>query len=170
MFPFLAMTVLCFGGGVLGDWIAIALGASRGPLRTRLRLASSFLGALLVIGSRVASAPDRCDDARSRHGCFLYICQSSYWSVSADIARRECGYRLGCDEYRSANRRRSHCFAHALDRPAIWLDYFVSYGSRTIGRGRDSVSRRGSSSKAHRSEKCKQVGDSGVSSSPDKNP
>jgi MFS transporter, ACS family, glucarate transporter len=84
MFPFLAMTVLCFGGGVLGDWITSRWGRRAG--RCGPGFASLLLsGALLVIGSRVASAPIAAMTLAAGAGV-LYICQSSYWSVSADIA------------------------------------------------------------------------------------
>ena len=89
MFPFLAMTVLCFGGGVLGDWITSRWGRRAG--RCGPGFASLLLsGALLVIGSRVASAPIAAMTLAAGAGV-LYICQSSYWSVSADIAGENAG-------------------------------------------------------------------------------
>lgn len=89
MFPFLAMTVLCLAGGVLSDWITSRYGrrAGRcGPGFVALLLAA----ALLVIGSRVASAPIAALTLALGAGV-LYICQSSYWSVSADIAGDSAG-------------------------------------------------------------------------------
>ncbi len=89
MFPFLAMTVLCFAGGVLGDWITSRYGlrAGRcGPGFVSLLLAA----ALLVIGSRVSSAPIAAITLAMGAGV-LYICQSSFWSVSADIAGESAG-------------------------------------------------------------------------------
>lgn len=89
MFPFLAMTILCLAGGVLGDWITSRYGprAGRcGPGFVSLLLAA----ALLVIGSRVASAPIAAITLAVGAGV-LYICQSSYWSVSADIAGENAG-------------------------------------------------------------------------------
>ena len=89
MFPFLAMTFFCLGGGVLGDWITSRSGlrAGRcGPGFFALLVASG----LLVLGSRVASAPVAALTLAAGVGV-LYICQSSYWSVTADIAGQSAG-------------------------------------------------------------------------------
>jgi MFS transporter, ACS family, glucarate transporter len=89
MFPFLAMTVLCLGGGALGDWITSRHGLRAG--RCGPGVASLLLAAaLLVIGSRVASAPLAAITLAMGAGV-LYICQSSFWSVSADIAGENAG-------------------------------------------------------------------------------
>lgn len=89
MFPFLAMTFFCFAGGVLGDWITARHGlrAGRcGPGFVSLLISA----ALLVVGSRVASASMAAITLAAGAGV-LYICQSSYWSVSADIAGESAG-------------------------------------------------------------------------------
>jgi ACS family glucarate transporter-like MFS transporter len=89
MFPFIAMTLFCFGGGVLSDWIT-----SRHGLRAG-RCGPGFFSllvtaALLIIGSRVASAPLAALTLAAGVGV-LYISQSSYWSVTADIAGSSAG-------------------------------------------------------------------------------
>lgn len=89
MIPFLAMTVFCLAGGVLGDWITSRHGlrAGRcGPGAYSLVAA----GALLIVGSRVDSAPIAAMTLAAGAGA-LYISQSSYWSVTADIAGRNAG-------------------------------------------------------------------------------
>jgi ACS family glucarate transporter-like MFS transporter len=89
MFPFIAMTVFCLAGGVLGDWITARRGlrAGRcGPGFVALLLASG----LLVLGSRVANTPIAVMTLAAGAGA-LYISQSSYWSVTADIAGESAG-------------------------------------------------------------------------------
>lgn len=89
MFPFLAMTIFCVAGGVLGDWIASRHGlrAGRcGPGFFSLLVASG----LLILGSRVGSAPSAAMTLAAGAGA-LYISQSSYWSVTADIAGQHAG-------------------------------------------------------------------------------
>lgn len=89
MFPFIAMTVFCLAGGVLGDWIASRHGlrAGRcGPGFFSLLAASG----LLILGSRIGSAPMAAITLAASVGA-LYISQSSYWSVTADIAGQNAG-------------------------------------------------------------------------------
>jgi ACS family glucarate transporter-like MFS transporter len=89
MFPFIAMTVFCLAGGVLGDWIASRHGlrAGRcGPGFFSLLVAAG----LLIVGSRVESAPMAAMTLAAGAGA-LYISQSSYWSVTADIAGQNAG-------------------------------------------------------------------------------
>jgi ACS family glucarate transporter-like MFS transporter len=89
MIPFIAITVFCLAGGVLGDWIASRHGlrAGRcGPGFFSLLVAAG----LLIIGSRVGSAPVAAITLAAGAGV-LYISQSSYWSVTADIAGQHAG-------------------------------------------------------------------------------
>ena len=89
MFPFLAMTVFCLAGGVIGDWIAARHGlrAGRcGPGFFSLLVAAG----LLIVGSRVESAPMAAMTLAAGAGA-LYVSQSSYWSVTADIAGENAG-------------------------------------------------------------------------------
>ncbi len=89
MFPFIAMTVFCVAGGFLGDWIASRYGlrAGRcGPGFFSLLVAAG----LLILGSRVGSAPIAAITLAAGAGA-LYISQSSYWSVTADIAGPHAG-------------------------------------------------------------------------------
>jgi len=89
MFPFIAMTVFCLGGGMLSDWITARRGLRAG--RCGIGFVSLLLtAALLVLGSRVASASVAAMILAAGAGV-LYLCQSSYWSVSADIAGASAG-------------------------------------------------------------------------------
>jgi ACS family glucarate transporter-like MFS transporter len=89
MFPFLAMTVFCVAGGVLGDWITARHGLRAG--RCGPGFFSLLIAAvLLVVGSRVGSAPVAAMTLAAGVGV-LYISQSSYWSVTADVAGEFAG-------------------------------------------------------------------------------
>lgn len=89
MFPFLAMTVCCLAGGVLGDWIVSRRGLRAG--RCGPGFASLLVsGALLIVGSRLESAPVAAMMLAAGAGA-LYISQNSYWSVTADIAGVNAG-------------------------------------------------------------------------------
>ncbi len=89
MFPFIAMTCFCFGGGVISDWITKRRGLRAGRCGPGF-VALLITAVLLVLGSRVASAPVAAMILALGAGV-LYISQSSYWSVSADIAGESAG-------------------------------------------------------------------------------
>jgi len=89
MIPFVAMTVFCVAGGVLGDWITQRRGLRAG--RCGPGVVALFVTAvLLVAGSRVGSAAAAAVTLAAGAGV-LYLCQSSYWSVTADIAGESAG-------------------------------------------------------------------------------
>ena len=74
---------------MLGDWVASRYGlrAGRcGPGFFSLLVAAG----LLILGSRVGSAPMAAITLAASVGA-LYISQSSYWSVTADIAGQNAG-------------------------------------------------------------------------------
>ena len=89
MLPFIAMTIGCLGGGAVSDWIAAHFSLRAG----RCLLPALSLGVtaiLLVSGSRAHSAAA----AAVTLGCcagVLYISQSGFWAVSADIAGENVG-------------------------------------------------------------------------------
>lgn len=86
MLPFLSMTVCCLAGGVLSD----KLTRSRGLRVGRCYLAAAALLAtafFLVVGSQVHS-PQLAGVILAGGAGALYVSQSSYWSVSVDIAGR----------------------------------------------------------------------------------
>jgi ACS family glucarate transporter-like MFS transporter len=89
MLPFLSMTIGCLGGGVLSDRLTRAYGLRAG----RCGLASVayvFTAVFLVLGSRVQS-PQLAGVILAGGAGALYVSQSSFWSVSADIAGRSSG-------------------------------------------------------------------------------
>jgi MFS transporter, ACS family, glucarate transporter len=89
MLPFLSMTVGCLGGGMLSDRLTRIYGLRVG----RCGLASVaflFTAIFLVLGSRVQS-PQLAGVILAGGAGALYVSQSSFWSVSADIAGRNSG-------------------------------------------------------------------------------
>jgi MFS transporter, ACS family, glucarate transporter len=89
MLPFLSMTVCCLAGGALSDMLTERYGLRVG--RCILAAASMVGTALfLVIGSQVKS-PQLAGLILAGGAGALYISQSSFWSVSADIAGDNSG-------------------------------------------------------------------------------
>jgi MFS transporter, ACS family, glucarate transporter len=89
MLPFLSMTVGCLAGGALSDRLTKTYGLRVG----RCGLASVaflFTAVFLVLGSRVQS-PQLAGVILAGGAGALYVSQSSFWSVSADIAGRSSG-------------------------------------------------------------------------------
>jgi MFS transporter, ACS family, glucarate transporter len=89
MLPFLSMTVCCLAGGAISDRLTRAFGLRVG----RCWLASAALlltSAFLVLGSQVRS-PQLAGIILAGGAGALYISQSSFWSVSVDIAGRSSG-------------------------------------------------------------------------------
>jgi MFS transporter, ACS family, glucarate transporter len=89
MLPFLSMTVCCLAGGVLSDRLTERYGLRVG--RCILAAASMAGTALfLVIGSQ-AKSPQLAGFILAGGAGALYISQSSFWSVSVDIAGDNSG-------------------------------------------------------------------------------
>jgi ACS family glucarate transporter-like MFS transporter len=89
MLPFLSMTVGCLAGGALSDRITQSYGLRAG--RCGLASVAFFVTAVfLVLGSRVQS-PQLAGVILAGGAGALYVSQSSFWSVSADIAGRSSG-------------------------------------------------------------------------------
>jgi ACS family glucarate transporter-like MFS transporter len=89
MLPFLSMTVGCLGGGVLSDRLTQAYGLRVGRCGLAA-VAYLFTAVFLVLGSRVQS-PQLAGVILAGGAGALYVSQSSFWSVSADIAGRSSG-------------------------------------------------------------------------------
>jgi ACS family glucarate transporter-like MFS transporter len=93
MFPFLAMTVCCLAGGAASDWLTRNFGLRVG--RCGLATVSLTLTALiLIVGSRSASPRAAAIILAGGAGA-LYLSQSCFWSVTADIAGRHAGIVSG---------------------------------------------------------------------------
>ena len=89
MLPFLSMTVGCLGGGVLSDRLTRLYGLRVG--RCGLAAVAFLVTAVfLVLGSRVQS-PQLAGVILAGGAGALYVSQSAFWSVSADIAGRSSG-------------------------------------------------------------------------------
>jgi MFS transporter, ACS family, glucarate transporter len=89
MLPFLSMTVGCLGGGALSDRLTRVYGLRAGRCGLAA-VAYLFTAVFLVLGSRVAS-PQLAGVILAGGAGALYVSQSSFWSVSADIAGRSSG-------------------------------------------------------------------------------
>jgi ACS family glucarate transporter-like MFS transporter len=89
MLPFFAMTVFCLAGGVLNDRLTRSYGLRTG--RCALASAALFLTAVfLVLGSQVHS-PGLAGLILAGGAGTLYLSQSSFFAVSADIAGHSSG-------------------------------------------------------------------------------
>jgi len=89
MLPFLLMTVCCLAGGVLSDRLTKRHGLRVG--RCGLAAVAMLIAALsLVTGSQVSS-PRLAGFILAAGAGTLYLSQSSFWSVSVDIAGRSSG-------------------------------------------------------------------------------
>ena len=93
MIPFVAMTTGCLLGGVVSDWLAVRFSLRLG--RCQMPAVCLALTAfLLVLGSRAGSAVTAALMLACAAGV-LYIAQSSYWAVAADIAGEFTGIVSG---------------------------------------------------------------------------
>lgn len=92
-FPFIAMTIGCLLGGVVSDWIGARYG-----LRTGRCLVPGFALALTAVLLLVGSRAQHAQTAALVLACgagVLYLAQSAFWAVSADIAGEFTGVVSG---------------------------------------------------------------------------
>ena len=93
MIPFIAMTVCCLAGGWVSDRVSARIGIREG--RCGIAVVSFVLTAIfLVIGSSVQGAQAASIILAGGAGA-LYLSQSSFWAVSADIAGEISGVVSG---------------------------------------------------------------------------
>ncbi len=89
MLPFIAMAVCCLIGGTLNDYLSKRYGLRVG--RSLLACAAIFAAAaFLAFGSEVSSARVASIILAGGAGA-LYLSQSSFWSVTVDIAGKHAG-------------------------------------------------------------------------------
>jgi MFS transporter, ACS family, glucarate transporter len=93
MIPFLAMTVCCLSGGAVSDWIARRHSRRIGRCGVAV-FAFALTAIFLAIGPRVSSASAASLILAGGAGA-LYLSQSAYWAVSADIAAERAGVVSG---------------------------------------------------------------------------
>jgi ACS family glucarate transporter-like MFS transporter len=89
MLPFLSMTVCCLAGGALSDRLTKNFGLRVGR-SVLASVALLFTAMFLVLGSQVHS-PQLAGFILAGGAGALYLSQSSFWSVSVDIAGRSSG-------------------------------------------------------------------------------
>lgn len=89
MLPFLSMTVCCLVGGALSDRLSKSFGLRVGR-SVLASVALLFTAVFLVLGSQVHS-PQLAGVILAGGAGALYLSQSSFWSVSVDIAGRSSG-------------------------------------------------------------------------------
>ena len=89
MLPFIAMAI----GSSLGGWISDQLSKSYGKRAGRCYLAAVAIGlsaVLIAMGTRIADTTTAVTYLAAGAGA-LYLSQSSFWSVSADIGKKSAG-------------------------------------------------------------------------------
>jgi ACS family glucarate transporter-like MFS transporter len=93
MIPFLAMTVCCLAGGEVSDVLSRRYGRRRG--RCGIAAAAFLLTAVfLVVGAQVRG-PYTASLILAGGAGALYLSQSSFWAVSADLAGERSGVVSG---------------------------------------------------------------------------
>ena len=93
MIPFLAMTVCCLAGGVISDALSKKFGRRLG--RCGIAVVSLVLtGIFLIIGSHVRG-PYTASIILAGGAGALYLSQSSFWAISADISGARAGVVSG---------------------------------------------------------------------------
>jgi len=91
--PPIAIVICSLGGGIISDSLTKTYGKRIG--RCGVACAALFMAAIiLVVGSRVANAPLASVVLSAGAGA-LYIAQSSYWSITADIGSTSSGFVSG---------------------------------------------------------------------------
>jgi ACS family glucarate transporter-like MFS transporter len=93
MFPFIAMTVGCLLGGVVSDWIAARFSLRMGRCLLPC-IALALTAVLLLLGSSARNSQTAALVLASAVGV-LYLAQSNFWAVSADIAGENTGIVSG---------------------------------------------------------------------------
>ena len=93
MLPFLAMTICCPVGGVINDWISKRYTLRLG--RCGIGVISLLLTAVFLVLGATAHSPKLASFILAGGAGSLYLSQSSYWSVSADIGGHQAGLLSG---------------------------------------------------------------------------
>jgi ACS family glucarate transporter-like MFS transporter len=93
MIPFIAMTICCLGGGFISDRLSRRIGLrwGRGGIAV---LSFALTAVFLVVGAEVRG-PYAASIILAGGAGALYLSQSSFWAVSADIAGARSGVISG---------------------------------------------------------------------------
>jgi ACS family glucarate transporter-like MFS transporter len=89
MLPPICMTVFCLGGGALSDWLTKLYGLRVG--RCYLAAVSLLITAIFLIAGSQVHSPQLAAIILAGGAGTLYLSQSTFWSVSNDIAGRSSG-------------------------------------------------------------------------------
>ncbi len=93
MLPFLAMTICCLIGGVINDWVSKRYSLRLG--RCGIGVISLLLTAVFLVVGATAHSPELASVILAGGAGSLYLSQSSYWSVTADIGGHQAGILSG---------------------------------------------------------------------------
>ena len=99
MTPFIAMTVCCLGGGIVSDRLIRRFGLRAG--RCGIGVISSIFTTIFLIAGSHAESPYTAIAILAGGAGALYLSQSSFWAISADIAGERSGpvsgiMNMGC--------------------------------------------------------------------------
>ncbi|MGB9485212.1 MAG: MFS transporter, partial [Terriglobia bacterium] len=89
MLPFIAMAVCSPAGGVLSDWVTRRYGKRWG--RCGVAVVGIGLAAVFVASGSAVSSPRLASIVLAGGAGALYLSQSTFWSVTADIAGESAG-------------------------------------------------------------------------------
>jgi ACS family glucarate transporter-like MFS transporter len=92
-FPFIAMAICSPVGGVLSDWITRRYGKRWG--RCGVAVVGIGLAAVFVASGSAVSSPRLASIVLAGGAGALYLSQSTFWSVTADIAGESAGSASG---------------------------------------------------------------------------
>ena len=93
MLPFIAMTLCCLAGGVINDTIVKRIGLRAG--RCGLPVIALLLTAVFLVLGSIAESAGLATIILAGGAGAIYLSQSAYWSVSADIAGPHSGVVSG---------------------------------------------------------------------------
>ena len=93
MTPFIAMTICCLGGGFISDRLSKTIGLRWG--RGGIAAVSFALTALFLVVGAQGRGPYAASMILAGGAGALYLSQSSFWAVSADIAGARSGVVSG---------------------------------------------------------------------------
>lgn len=93
MLPFIAMTLCCLAGGLINDTIVKRVGLRAG--RCGLPVLALLLTAVFLVLGSVAESAGLATVILAGGAGAIYLSQSAYWSVSADIAGPHSGVVSG---------------------------------------------------------------------------